>query len=127
METNSTINTTTSLDHRLTPSPSETLTEDEASLIREAFHRQALVSDLDRLIVADVRRRARHAWLRRWARIVIFSFGLPLVVVLCFACAYIYIKEHGVTTLTLALMVWPTLAMLYTTHHAISNFSPEEV
>ncbi len=96
-------------------------------LIAETLQRQELVKDLDRLIIADVRRRARHAWLRRWARIVVFSFGLPLVLLLWIACAYIYIREHGATSFTFSLMVWPTLALVYTFYRTLNDFSPEEV
>lgn len=96
-------------------------------LIADTLHRQELVKDLDRLIIADVRRRARRAWLRRWARIVVFSFGLPLVLLLWVACVYLYIKEQGATSFTLSLMVWPTLALAYATHRAVNEFLPEEV
>ena len=96
-------------------------------LITDTLHRQELVKDLDRLILADVRRRARRAWLRKWARIIVFSFGLPLVLMLWFACAYIYIHEHGATGFTLFLMVWPTLTLATSTVYALKTFSPEEV
>lgn len=97
------------------------------SLITETLQRQELVKDLDRLIIADVRRRARRVWLRRWARAVAFSFGLPLVLLLWIASAYLYIHEHGATSLTLSLMVWPTLALVYASYRAVNDFSPEEV
>ena len=61
------------------------------TLIRETMERRTLLTDLDRLILADVRRRDRRAWLRKWARIIVFSFGLPLVLILWLACAYLYI------------------------------------
>lgn len=97
------------------------------TLIRETMERRTLLTNLDRLILADVRRRARRAWLRKWARIIVFSFGLPLVLMLWFACAYIYIHEHGDTGFTLFLMVWPTLALATSTVYALKTFSPEEV
>ena len=96
-------------------------------LITDTLHRQELVKDLDRLIIADVRQRARRAWLRKWARIVAFSFGLPLVLLFWFACAYLYIKGHGATTFTLSLMVLPTLALAASTVYVLKTFSPEEV
>jgi len=97
------------------------------NIIAEALHRQELVKDLDRLIITDVRRRARRAWLRRWARIIVFSFGLPLVLMLWFVCAYVYIKEHEATSFTLSLMVWPTLAVAASTIYVLRTFSPGEV
>lgn len=97
------------------------------ALIQETMQRRALLTDLDRLIIADVRRQARRARLCRWARIVAFSFGLPLVLLVFVACAYLYIKEQGTTTLSLLIMLWPTLAIVLTTRHAIETFSPDEV
>ncbi|MBR0243071.1 MAG: hypothetical protein IJQ38_00655 [Bacteroidaceae bacterium] len=97
------------------------------TLIRETMERRTLLTDLNRLILADVRRRARRAWLRKWARIIVFSFGLPLVLILWLACAHLYIYKHGATGFTLFLMVWPTLALATSTVYALKTFSPEEV
>lgn len=97
------------------------------ALIRETLDRRQLLADLDRLIITDVRRRERRAWLRRWARVVAFSFGLPLVLLIFFACAYIIINEHGATSLTLYVMPFPTLALFYAARYAVCQFSPDEV
>ena len=96
-------------------------------LIREAIDRRELLADLDRLIIADVRRQARRAWLRRWARAAVFSFGLPLVLLIFFVCAYLYIKEYDWTLLSFFVMLWPTLGLLFSTVYALRTFSPEEV
>ena len=99
----------------------------EASLISEVFQRRALLADIDHLIIADVRRQARRAWIRRWTRAVVFSFGLPLVLLLFAACAYLYIIEHGTTAFTFLIMALPSLALLLSTHRVLEIFSPEEV
>ena len=96
-------------------------------LITDTLHRQELVRYLDRIIIADVRRRARRAWFRKWARIIVFSFGLPLVLLVWLACAYLYIKEHDATPFTLSLMVWPTLALAASTIYVLKTFSAEDV
>ena len=96
-------------------------------LIADTLNRQELLKDLDSLIIADVRRRTRRAWLRRWARIVAFSFGLPLLLLVSLAGAYIYIKEHGVTPFTLSLMVCPVVALIFVSYRSIGDFSPEQV
>lgn len=97
------------------------------NIIADTLHRQELVKDLDRVIIADVRRRVRCAWLQRLARTVAFSFGLPLLLLFWFSLAYLYIKEHDATSLTLFLMVWPTLAVAASTVYALKTFSPSEV
>ena len=97
------------------------------SLIYEVFQRRELLADLDRLIIADVRRQARRAWLRRWARAAVFSFGLPLVLIIWVTCAYLYIKENAWTPQSFFVMLWPTLGLLFSTGYALRTFSPEEV
>lgn len=96
-------------------------------LIRDTINRRELLADLDRMIIADVRRQARRAWLRRWARAAIFSFGLPLALLVFFVCAYLYMDAHGWTPTTLFVMLWPTLGLLFSTVYALRTFSPEEV
>ena len=97
------------------------------NLIREAIDRRELLADLDRLIIADVRRQARRAWLRRWARVAVFSFGLPLVLITWLACAYLYFKEYAWTPQSFFIMLWPTLGLLFSASYALRNFSPKEV
>ena len=97
------------------------------SLIRETLERRELLAELDRTIIADVRRQTRRAWLRRWARIVAFSFGLPLALLVFFTCTYLYFKAHEANILTVAVLVLPTLALIFSTNRALATFSPEEV
>ena len=97
------------------------------NLIRDTINRRELLADLDRLIIADVRRQARRAWLRRWARAAVFSFGLPLVLIIWVTCAYLYIKEYDWTLQSFFVMLWPTLGLLFSTGYALRTFSPEEV
>ena len=97
------------------------------NLIRDTINRRELLADLDRMIIADVRRQARRAWLRRWARAAIFSFGLPLALLVFFVCAYLYMDAHGWTPTNLFVMLWPTLGLLFSASYALRTFSPEEV
>ena len=97
------------------------------SLIRETLERRQLLADLDRTIITDVKRQARRAWIRRWARVVAFSFGLPLALLVFFTCTFLFVQAHGADIPTIALLVLPTLALIYATNHAFKTFSPEEV
>ena len=47
-------------------------------LIADTLRREALLSDLNRHVIRDVRRCTHRAWLRRWARTAAFCFGLHL-------------------------------------------------
>ena len=99
------------------------------TLIREALERRELLADLDRLIIDDVRRQAQREWIRRWARAAAFSFGLPMVLLVFAACIYLYIdiEQYGASTFTLYLMALPTLALIFSTHRFLKNFSPDGV
>ena len=97
------------------------------NLIRETIDRRELLADLDRLIIAEVHRQARRARLRRWARVAVFSFGLPLVLIAWLACAYLYFKEYAWTPQSFFIMLWPTLGLLFSASYALRNFSPKEV
>lgn len=97
------------------------------SLIRETLERRQLLADLDRMIITDVRRQARRAWIRRWARVVAFSFGLPLALLVFFTCVYLYVKANEANVFLIAILALPTLALIYSTNHAFKTFSPDEV
>ena len=96
------------------------------TLIRETLERRQLLADLDRHIIADIRRRERHARIRRWARALIFSFGVPLVLLVFATCMYYYIKQYDLSVLTLFIIAWPTLAIILATHRALKTFSLEK-
>ena len=97
------------------------------SLIRETFERRVLLADLDRLIIADVRRQARRKLIRRWARVAAVSFGLPVVLLMCAACMYLYIEQYGTSTFTLYIISLPALALIFSTHRFLRIFSPDGV
>lgn len=97
------------------------------TLIRETLERRELLADLDRLIIADVRRQVRREWIRRWARVAAFSFGLPMVLLVFDACMYLYIEQYGTSTFTLYIMALPTLAIIFSTHRFLKIFSLKEV
>lgn len=97
------------------------------TLIRETLERRELLADLDRLIIADVRRQARREWIRRWARVAAFSFGLPMVLLVFAACMYLYIEQYGTSTFTLYTIALPTLALIFSTHRFLKNYSPDGV
>ena len=97
------------------------------TLIRETLERRVLLADLDRLIIADVRRQTRREWIRRWARVAAFSFGLPIVLLVFAACMYLYIEQYGTSTFTLYIMALPILGLVFSTHRFLKNFSPDGV
>ena len=69
----------------------------------------------------------RSEWIRRWARVSVFSFGLPMVLLVFAACMYLYIARYGTSTFTLYIMALPVLALIFSTHRFLKNFSLKEV
>ena len=97
------------------------------SLISAAIGRRQLLDHLDRLVISEVSRRSHRKRLRRWAYVVAFSFGLPLLLLLTCAGVYTYIIRCGISSFTLFLMAWPVLGILFTFYTALRNFSPDDV
>ena len=96
------------------------------TLIRETFDRRQVLADLDKQIIADLNRQARKVRIRRWARALIFSFGVPLVLLVFATCMYYYIKQYDLSVLTLFIIAWPTLAIILATHRVLKTFSLEK-
>lgn len=94
-------------------------------LISATLDRQHLVAEINRATLSDLRRTVRRRRLRRWARVVAFSFGLPLVVL---ACAYLICRYAlpAFDTADYALcLVFPLLALVFGIQQVIRNFSAE--
>ena len=96
-------------------------------LIEETLERRQLIADLDKLIIADLRRHERRTWIRRWARTVAFSFGIPMILLFFATSTYFFIQQQGASAFTLFILTWPTLALILATHRALKTFSPEDV
>ena len=96
------------------------------TLIRETLERRQLLADLDRHIIADIRHRERHARIRRWARALLFSFGVPMVLFVFAICIYFLVKQYGTTSFTFFIIAWPTLAIIFITQRALKTFSLEK-
>lgn len=95
-------------------------------LIMQAVERQQTLETLNRAIVKDVRKRARRTWLRQWGRIVVFSFGLPLLMLIFAAGTYYIASLEGFGYLRLVLVL-PVATMIYMAYRSSKNFSIKEV
>ena len=109
--------------------PNERGMSDEAlsELISRTLERQQMLAELQQVIVQDVEKRVRRQWIRRVARVLAFSFGLPAVLLIVGLGMYHYISHVGLTKLSAAALLFATLTMLYATREALRNFSPDEV
>ena len=109
--------------------PDERGMSDEAlsELISRTLERQQMLAELQQVIVQDVEKRVRRQRIRRVARVLAFSFGLPTVLLVVGLGMYHYISHVGLTTLSAAALLFATLTMLYAAREALRNFSPDEV
>lgn len=109
--------------------PDERGMSDEAlsELISRTLERQQMLAELQQVIVQDVEKRVRRQRIRRLARVLAFSFGLPTVLLVVGLGLYHFVSHVGLTTLSAAAMLFTTLTMLYAAREALRNFSPDEV
>ena len=75
----------------------------------------------------SVEKHVRRQRIRRVARVLAFSFGLPTVLLVVGLGLYHYVSHVGLTTLSAAALLFATLTMLYAAREALRNFSPDEV
>ena len=50
------------------------------ALIRQSFERKKIAEDISVSVMKELRRATRRRRLHQWARMVAFSFGLPMVI-----------------------------------------------
>lgn len=97
------------------------------ALIAATLDRQHLVAELNHATLSDLRRAVRRRRLRRWARVVAFSFGLPLMLFVCAYLLYMYVFPAFSASVYALCLIFPLLALLYGLQQAVRNFSPEQV
>lgn len=96
------------------------------SLIMASLERQQTLEALNNVIISDLRRRAQREWVRRWGRIVVFSFGIPLLMLVFGAGIYVA-ATHSSPGWTRIVLAIPTVTMLVMVGHKVRNFSIVEV
>ena len=95
-------------------------------LIMASIERKETLDALNSTIVTEVRRRARREWIRRWARIAMFSFGMPLLLLVFVAGIYVASRLQGFQTFRYVLLI-PVLTMTYLVWREMKNFSIADV
>ena len=96
------------------------------NLIMASIERKETLDALNSTIVTEVRRLARREWVRRWARVVVFSFGMPLLLLVFAIGIYAAMRMEELQVLRYFLLI-PVLTMSYMAWHEMKNFSIAEV
>lgn len=95
-------------------------------LIMASVERSEKLETLNRAIVKEVRRKARHEWVLRWAHIVAFSFGMPLLILIFAAGIYAVCRIESLQMWRYILFI-PVMTMSYLLWREMRNFSIAEV
>ena len=94
-------------------------------LLRESVERRELLDGIQRQVMEQVSRQARRQRIRLWARVVAFSFVMPLLA-LVFGWAVYSVAQHGnqvvVASLTLSVVAMLVAWLMY-----VRNFSLRRV
>ena len=110
------------------------------ALIRQSFERKKMADDISASVMKELRRATRRRRLRQWARMVAFSFGLPMVA-LVFGWLLWSFVSRGSFQLQFTLfdsqislgnwsylcLVFPVATMVYAFFRAIEKFSWQQV
>ena len=95
-------------------------------LIMASIERKETLDALNGIIVKEVRRQARREWVRRWARIVVFSFGMPLLMLIFAAGIYAVCRIESLQMWRYILLI-PVMTMSYLLWREMRNFSIADV
>ncbi|MBP5514156.1 MAG: hypothetical protein J6Y04_05220 [Bacteroidaceae bacterium] len=95
-------------------------------IIMQAVERKQTLAELDRVIIRDVKRKARREWMRKWARIVVFSFGMPFLL-LIFAAGIYFASTVGDLRMYRLVLIIPCATILYFGWRLMKDFSIEDV
>lgn len=94
-------------------------------LLRESVERRELLDGIQRQVMEQVSRQARRQRIRLWARVVAFSFVMPLLA-LFFGWAVYSVAQQG-SRLVVASLTIAVVAMLEAWLMYVRNFSLRRV
>ena len=120
----------------MTPDTNKNLTDEQLDdLVRQSLIRQQMVDEINVSVMKQLRHTTRRRSLLRWGRIIAFSFGLPLLLLLFGWLLWSSVNQQDAPQFTVfnyrmsfyICLLFPVAAMLYATWRAIVNFSPSDV
>ncbi len=104
-------------------------------LIQQSFARQQTVDEINVAVMGQLRRATRRRKFLQWGRMIVFAFGLPLLLFLFGWLLWMSVSQQEAPLFSIfhfqvsvfACLLIPIGAMLYASWHAIENFSLGEV
>ena len=120
----------------MNPDTNKNMTDEQLDdLIRQTLRRQQMVNEVNISVIKQLRRTTRRRNLLRWGRIVAFSFGLPMLLLLFGWLLWSSFTQQDAPQFSIfnwqmsfyVCLLLPIAVMLYATWRAIVNFSPSDV
>lgn len=104
-------------------------------LIQQSFARQQTVEEINVAVMGQLRRATRRRRLLQWGRMIVFAFGLPLLLFLFGWLLWMSVSQQEAPLFSIfhfqvsvfACLLIPIGAMLYASWRAIENFSLGDV
>ena len=104
-------------------------------LILQSFRRQQTIDEINVSVMKQLRHTTRRRRLLQWGKIAVFSFGLPMMLLLFGWLLWSSVSQQDALQLyffnsqisIFTILLLPVAAMLYATWHAIYYFSPSDV
>lgn len=95
------------------------------TLIKDTFERREVLEDIHRQVMMTVKKRKRHAEFCRWARLLAFCFGFPLLVMFMLYSAYKIIVSNSSSQTVIVSMAFFIATIIVFAYKAIGEFSFE--
>ena len=104
-------------------------------LIRQSFHRQQMVDEINLSVMKQLRHQTFRRSLLRWGKYAAFAFGIPMVLVLFGWMLWTSVSQSVAPQFSILnsqmsifiCLLLPVATMLYFTWRAIVNFSTSDV
>ena len=104
-------------------------------LIQQSFARQQTIDEINVAVMGQLRQATRRRRLLQWGRMVVFAFGLPLLLFLFGWLLWMSVSQQEAPQFSLfhfqvpvfVCLLFPIGAMLYASWRAIENFSLSDV
>ena len=118
------------------PDINKKLTDEQLDdLILQSFRRQQTIDEINVSVMKQLHHTTRRLRLLRWGKIAVFSFGLPMMLLLFGWLLWSSVSQQDALQLHIfnsqismfTILLLPVVAMLYATWHAIYYFSPSDV
>lgn len=95
-------------------------------LIRETVERQVIMEEISASVMHNIRRQALKATVRKWARLVAFALGLPLLFLISAFGLHFAYKHIECQPIAITVVVLPIITLIAFAFYEVQNYSIDE-